>query len=81
MHNKLIEYLNNEIVLRTVTNINIAINWLKSTYLYIRLKKNPSYYGAKKFLNEADVESYLKSMLKLALTTYHLIIINFRLMQ
>ena len=34
-----------EIVLHTITNLQSAINWLKSTFLYVRLKKNPEYYG------------------------------------
>jgi hypothetical protein len=63
LHHNLIEHLNNEIVLRTVTNVKMAIQWLKSTYLYIRLKKDPNYYGAEKFYNEADVESYLEGNL------------------
>lgn len=64
LHHNLIENLNNEIVLRTVPNIKTAINWLKSTYLYIRLKKNPKYYGAKTFSNEKQVESYLEGEFK-----------------
>ena len=31
------EYLNAEIVLRTIVDVNSAVAWLKSTYLYIRV--------------------------------------------
>ncbi|KAJ3121270.1 Sec63, partial [Nowakowskiella sp. JEL0407] len=47
LHESLIEHLNAEIVLGSVTNMNIAISWLKSTFLYVRIKKNPSRYNLK----------------------------------
>jgi replicative superfamily II helicase len=34
-----------ELVLETISNLSSAITWLKSTFLYTRLKKNPTYYG------------------------------------
>ncbi|KAK9831896.1 hypothetical protein WJX81_006765 [Elliptochloris bilobata] len=39
------EYLNAEIVLRTVVDVFSAVAWLRSTYLYIRMKRNPAAYG------------------------------------
>ena len=45
LHTSLIEHLNVEIVLNTITNISEAISWLKSTFLYARILKNPKYYG------------------------------------
>lgn len=33
------EHLNAEIVLLTVTDISLAIDWLKNSYLYVRVKK------------------------------------------
>lgn len=47
LHNSLIEHLNSEIVLGTIKNIKMAMNWLKSTFLYIRIKQNPGYYRLK----------------------------------
>ena len=44
-HKNLIEHLNAEIVLNTITSLTVALEWLKSTFLYIRVMKNPSYYG------------------------------------
>ena len=41
----MIEHLNVEICLCTITNLESALNWLKSTFLFVRLKKNPEYYG------------------------------------
>ncbi|GAO50439.1 hypothetical protein G7K_4564-t1 [Saitoella complicata NRRL Y-17804] len=42
---KLVDNLNAEISLGTVTNIDEAVSWLSYTYLYVRMKKNPLVYG------------------------------------
>jgi activating signal cointegrator complex subunit 3 len=39
------DHLNAEIVSGTVTNVKEAINWLKYTYLFIRMRRNPLVYG------------------------------------
>ncbi|KAJ2823499.1 activating signal cointegrator 1 complex subunit 3, partial [Coemansia erecta] len=41
----LIDNLNAEITLGTVTNIEEGVAWLGYTYMYIRMQKNPSVYG------------------------------------
>ena len=41
----LIDNLNAEISLGTVTNLDEAVKWLSYTYLYVRMKKNPFHYG------------------------------------
>ncbi|XP_062219674.1 ATP-dependent DNA helicase MER3 homolog [Phragmites australis] len=43
-----VEHLNAEIVQLTVSDITLAIEWIKCSYLYIRIKKNPEYYGVKR---------------------------------
>ena len=48
LHHSLIEHLNVELVLQTITNLKTAVNWLKSTFLYVRIKKNPQHYGIQK---------------------------------
>ena len=45
LHDCLIEHLNVEIVLNTIKSISEAVHWLKSTFLYARILKNPNYYG------------------------------------
>lgn len=40
----LIDHLNAEIVLGTVTDTHTAKRWLSGTFLYVRLKKNPEHY-------------------------------------
>jgi ATP-dependent DNA helicase HFM1/MER3 len=54
LHQNLIEHFNAEIVLETITNTKSAIEWLKSTFLAIRLSKNPEYY---KILNSRETRS------------------------
>jgi hypothetical protein len=40
-----VEHLNAEIVQLTVSDITLAIEWLKCSYLYIRIKKAWTYYS------------------------------------
>ncbi len=64
-HHELIEHLNVEIVLQTVQNVRSAVTWLKSTFLYIRIMKNPSYYGVKiNDMNniESKIDEYLNEL-------------------
>ena len=44
LHENLIEHLVSEICLGTITNEATALKWLQSTFLYVRLLKNPVYY-------------------------------------
>jgi len=41
----LVDHLNAEIVLGTVTNIREAVQWMGYTYLFVRMKQNPLTYG------------------------------------
>ena len=45
LHHHLTEHINAEIVLGTITDTNIAQEWLKSTFLYVRMCSNPKFYG------------------------------------
>lgn len=45
LHRNLIEHMNAEIVLHTITDVSIALEWLRSTFLYIRVTQNPKHYG------------------------------------
>ncbi|CAM5171748.1 unnamed protein product, partial [Natator depressus] len=44
LHKHLVEHLNAEIVLHTITDVKIALEWIRSTFLYIRVLKNPVHY-------------------------------------
>ena len=41
----MVDALNAEISLGTVGSINDAVQWLRYTYLYVRMRKNPLQYG------------------------------------
>ncbi|XP_004619982.2 probable ATP-dependent DNA helicase HFM1 [Sorex araneus] len=62
LHRHLIEHLNAEIVLRTITDVNIALEWIRSTLLYIRALKNPSHYGFSSGLNKDGIEAKLQEL-------------------
>jgi replicative superfamily II helicase len=55
-----------ELVLRTVYDLETAINWLKSTFYYVRLNKNPGLYGLKQLENKnfsaADFDDFLREL-------------------
>ncbi|KAI9350317.1 putative DEAD/DEAH box DNA helicase [Obelidium mucronatum] len=44
LHENLIEHLNAEVVLGTIPNVELCIEWLKSTFLNVRMSKNPIRY-------------------------------------
>lgn len=44
LHKHLNEHLNAEIIAGTISNLEQAVDWVKSTYLYMRVNKNPSFY-------------------------------------
>ncbi|KAK3940408.1 hypothetical protein QBC46DRAFT_434685 [Diplogelasinospora grovesii] len=44
LHRNLIEHLNSEVCLRTIYNLASAKKWLASTFLSVRLRRNPVYY-------------------------------------
>ncbi|KAI0664683.1 P-loop containing nucleoside triphosphate hydrolase protein [Cubamyces menziesii] len=48
LHLHLPEHLNSEIALGTITNMASAKEWLHNSFLYRRLRKNPSHYDVKK---------------------------------
>lgn len=44
LHLNLIDHMNAEIGLGTIRDLSSARNWLKGTFLFVRLRQNPSYY-------------------------------------
>ncbi|GAA5941043.1 DNA helicase [Sporobolomyces koalae] len=45
LHKNLTEHINSEITLRTITNVDSALHWLRSTFLYVRISRNSPYYA------------------------------------
>ena len=46
MARTLAEQLTVEVVLRTVTNLDTAVDWISSTFMFIRILSNPEFYGS-----------------------------------
>lgn len=70
LHRHLAEYLNAEIVLGTITDIPIAMDWIRSTFLYIRASVSPKYYGISPGLSKEAFEGKLQG--KYIWQIYHL---------
>ena len=51
---------NGKIVLTTITNVSIALEWIKSTFLYIRMRKSPKNYDLDPTISPAQLDEYLK---------------------
>lgn len=53
LHHNMLEHLNSEIALGTITSVQSAKNWLRSSFLYQRLQQNPSYYAIRLEMGES----------------------------
>ncbi|XP_057297127.1 probable ATP-dependent DNA helicase HFM1 [Hydractinia symbiolongicarpus] len=62
LHHHLTEHINAEIVLGTITDIDVAQDWLKSTFLYKRMQENPKHYGAPDSLDKKALGQKLQDM-------------------
>ncbi|XP_029686652.1 probable ATP-dependent DNA helicase HFM1 isoform X3 [Takifugu rubripes] len=62
LHSHLVEHLNAEIVLQTISDVNMALDWIRSTFLYIRALKNPSHYGFPPSLDRCGIEAKLQEL-------------------
>ncbi|KAM6199618.1 LOW QUALITY PROTEIN: putative ATP-dependent DNA helicase HFM1 [Sarcoramphus papa] len=62
LHRHLVEHLNAEIVLHTVTDVTVALEWIRSTFLYIRALKNPAHYGFSSGLDKIGIEAKLQEL-------------------
>lgn len=45
LHQTLPEFVNAEVAMHVITNVNQARSWIESTFLWIRLLKSPKSYG------------------------------------
>ncbi|XP_047479907.1 uncharacterized protein LOC125032696 [Penaeus chinensis] len=62
LHQHLIEHLNAEIVLGTVTDLGVAVEWLRTTFLYVRVQRNPRHYGLQAGLQPNQLEAKLQEL-------------------
>ncbi|KAG0637603.1 ATP-dependent DNA helicase MER3 [Tuber brumale] len=64
LHENLVEHINAEIGLGTITNAESAKMWLRSTFLYVHLKKDPSHYGIAGERGIQDIEERLEEIIE-----------------
>ena len=62
LHLNLIDHLNAEISLGTVSNIQSAIKWLAGTFLFVRLRRNPTRYKLKENADHKDEDEMLQQI-------------------
>jgi ATP-dependent DNA helicase HFM1/MER3 len=62
LHEHLIEHLNAEIGLGTITNLSSAKKWLTSTFLYVRLRENPEHYHLDDDHGSSDIDARLENI-------------------
>lgn len=62
LHLNLIDHLNAEITLGTVSDIQSAIKWLAGTFLFVRLRKNPTRYKLKENADRRDEDEMLQQI-------------------
>ncbi|KAJ5606509.1 hypothetical protein N7510_009290 [Penicillium lagena] len=60
LHLNLIEHLNAEIGLGNVSDVDSAAKWLAGTFLFIRLRRNPTHYKLKEDANQDDEDEMLQ---------------------
>ncbi|KAJ4831496.1 hypothetical protein Tsubulata_004728 [Turnera subulata] len=56
------EHLTAEIVQLTVSDIARAIEWMKCSFLYVRMKKNPEKYAVRKVLSKDRIEKHMQEI-------------------
>ncbi len=49
-------------MLRTITDVPVAIEWLRSTYLHVRVLKNPKGYKMSPTLSREQIETKLQEL-------------------
>ena len=64
LHQNLIEHLNAEIVLGTVSDVASAKQWLASTFLYVRMKKSPTHYQLEEGIQESTDDESVEELCK-----------------
>ncbi|CAG9580211.1 putative DEAD/DEAH box helicase-like protein [Leishmania major strain Friedlin] len=71
LHCHMIEHVNAEVALRTIHSFPSAMEWLKTTFFWIRLRKCPPHYGLQ-FANRAEelefnAEAFVEALMERAL--------------
>ncbi|CAG9766223.1 unnamed protein product [Ceutorhynchus assimilis] len=67
LHKHLTEHLNAEVVLKTITDLCVAMRWLSSTFLYVRAIRSPEKYKFPSGLTKEKIDKKLLDMCQLDL--------------
>lgn len=67
LHLHLTEHLNSEVVLGTVSDLSVAMEWLTSTFFYVRAKKCPKHYNLPHGLTSDQLDKKLLGLCKILL--------------
>ncbi|KAL4958480.1 Sec63 Brl domain-containing protein [Aspergillus filifer] len=62
LHLNLIEHLNAEIGLGNINSLETATGWLAGTFLFVRLRRNPTHYKLKEGANRDDEDEMLRQI-------------------
>ena len=62
LHSHLVEHLNAEIILGTIQSVDQATDWIKSTFLYLRVRRNPTYYDKSPVMSTEQLENSMHDM-------------------
>ncbi|KAG0159719.1 hypothetical protein PDIDSM_7243 [Penicillium digitatum] len=60
LHLNLIDHLNAEIGLGNISDVETAVNWLAGTFLFVRLRRNPTHYKLKEGASQEDEDQLLR---------------------
>ncbi|KAK2947264.1 putative DExH-box ATP-dependent RNA helicase DExH14 [Blattamonas nauphoetae] len=73
LQDELLAHLNAEVSLGSVGSVSEGIRWLQYTFLFQRMKKNPSYYGVsqEELADDAQLASVLFTLLESASRELH----------
>ncbi|KAF9248594.1 hypothetical protein DTO013E5_6376 [Penicillium roqueforti] len=62
LHLNLIDHLNAEIGLGNISDVESAVKWLAGTFLFVRLRRNPTHYKLKEGANQEDEDELLRQI-------------------
>ncbi|KAJ5971903.1 uncharacterized protein N7479_001821 [Penicillium vulpinum] len=62
LHLNLINHLNAEIGLGNISDVESAIKWLAGTFLFVRLRRNPTHYNLRENANQEDEDELLRQI-------------------
>lgn len=62
LHKSLPEHMNSEVVLQTIHNKDEAVEWIKSTFFYIRCVQNKKFYDIAPNSNQKQVDQHLSTL-------------------